>query len=229
MADTNILKNYLDKAGVKDIFEIILEHHYTIEEVDALLQAIKTELAGKADTTEIPNLEGYATQEWVEEQDYLTEHQSLEEYAKKSDLPTDYLTEEDLEDYVKEEDLPEVPDVTKYPDGASYDSESKKIKFTHDGTELEGMEINAAEFVKDGMVTGVEITDGSGDNDGKKVLLITFNTDAGAEDIEIPIEDIFNASNYYTKDEVDGMLEKIGSIAKEDILAAYTEAKAAKN
>ena len=36
-----------------------------------------------------------------------------------------------------------------------------------------------------------------------KVLAITFNTDAGKEEIDIPISDIFDASNYYTKDEVD--------------------------
>lgn len=34
-------------------------------------------------------------------------------------------------------------------------------------------------------------------------LVVTFNTDAGKQDINIPISDIFDASNYYTKSETD--------------------------
>ena len=35
----------------------------------------------------IVDLEGYATEEWVNEQGFLKEHQDLSEYAKKSDIP----------------------------------------------------------------------------------------------------------------------------------------------
>lgn len=38
--------------------------------------------------TEKVYLNEYATKEWVEEQGYLTEHQSLVDYAKKSEIPT---------------------------------------------------------------------------------------------------------------------------------------------
>ena len=38
--------------------------------------------------TEHQSLAGYATEAWVNEQGFLTEHQSLAEYAKKSELPT---------------------------------------------------------------------------------------------------------------------------------------------
>lgn len=38
--------------------------------------------------SKIPNLEGYATEQWVEAKGYLTEHQSLENYALKSEIPT---------------------------------------------------------------------------------------------------------------------------------------------
>ena len=34
----------------------------------------------------VPSLEGYATEQWVEGKGYLTQHQSLAEYAKKSEL-----------------------------------------------------------------------------------------------------------------------------------------------
>ena len=41
-----------------------------------------------AKKTEIPSLSGYATQSWVKNQGYLTEHQSLANYALKTEIPT---------------------------------------------------------------------------------------------------------------------------------------------
>ena len=63
--------------------------------------------------------------------------------------------------------------------------------------------IDATDFIKDGMVTSVSVV---GEN-----LVITFNTDAGHEDILIPISDIFNAENYYTKTEIDTKVDGINS------------------
>lgn len=45
-------------------------------------------LNGKADKSEIPSLNGYATENWVEGQGYLKEHQDLSDYAKKNEVPT---------------------------------------------------------------------------------------------------------------------------------------------
>lgn len=45
-------------------------NYYTKTEVDTSLEA-------KADKTEIPSLNGYATEQWVGQQGYLTEHQTL--------------------------------------------------------------------------------------------------------------------------------------------------------
>lgn len=45
-------------------------------------------LNGKADKSEIPSLNGYATENWVEGQGYLKEHQDLSQYAKKNEVPT---------------------------------------------------------------------------------------------------------------------------------------------
>lgn len=80
--------------------------------------------------------------------------------------------------------------------GASlaYDSKTKKIKLRNaNGVTLS--EIDATDFVKDGMVNNVAIV---GD-----YLVITFNTDAGKEAINIPMSSFFDASAYYTKTEVD--------------------------
>ena len=40
-----------------------------------------------AKKTDIPSLSGYATQTWVQNQGYLTQHQSLAEYALKTEIP----------------------------------------------------------------------------------------------------------------------------------------------
>lgn len=45
-------------------------------------------LNGKADKSEIPSLGGYATENWVNNQGYLKEHQDLSDYAKKNEVPT---------------------------------------------------------------------------------------------------------------------------------------------
>ena len=52
-------------------------------------------LEGYALKTEVPSLDGYATQSWVQSQGYLTEHQDLSSYALKSEIPSldGYATE----------------------------------------------------------------------------------------------------------------------------------------
>ena len=88
-----------------------------------------------------------------------------------------------------------------YPDpeacGSSidYDSQTKKIELKNAEGETIS-EIDATAFIKDGMVNNVAIVD--------NYLVITFNTDAGKEAINIPMSSFFDASAYYTKDEVDG-------------------------
>ena len=81
-------------------------------------------------------------------------------------------------------------------DSASYDSASHTIVFKHGSTQL--FTLDAAAFVKDGMVDSVAIVNGN--------LVITFNTDAGKQPISIPLTDIFNPDNYYTKTDTDALL-----------------------
>ena len=78
-------------------------------------------------------------------------------------------------------------------DSAEYNSQTKKIVFKHGDTVL--VQIDATDFIKDGMVSNVEIV-----NDK---LVISFNTDAGKQNIEITLSDIFNPNNYYTKEQID--------------------------
>ena len=81
--------------------------------------------------------------------------------------------------------------------GASlaYDSDTKRIELKNTSEEVISS-IDATAFIKDGMLDSVAVSDG--------YLNFVFNTDAGKETISIPLSDFFDASAYYTKDEVDG-------------------------
>lgn len=81
-------------------------------------------------------------------------------------------------------------------DGGSYNSTTKMIELKHGNTVL--ATIDATAFIKDGMVSDVSIINGS--------LVIAFNTDSGKQPISIPLTDIFNPSNYYTKTDTNALL-----------------------
>ena len=74
-----------------------------IDEISTSLSNI--DLSNIATKDEIPLLDGYAKEDWVRRQGYLKTHQSLVGYAKKSDLPTDYVKESDLSEYVKASEI----------------------------------------------------------------------------------------------------------------------------
>ena len=80
-----------------------------------------------------------------------------------------------------------------YVNGAGYDEDLHRILFKHDNTTVAW--VSAAPFIVDGMVDNVYIS-GS-------YLVITFNTDAGKQAININLTDIFNPENYYDKTAAD--------------------------
>ena len=105
-------------GAIKDILENINSTYVSTESINSL--ATKTDISNLSDEIdeistslsnidlsniatkdEIPILDGYAKEDWVRRQGYLKAHQSLVGYAKKSDLPTDYVKESDLSEYVK--------------------------------------------------------------------------------------------------------------------------------
>ena len=57
------------------------------------------------------------------------------------------------------------------------------------------------------MVDTVQLIDYQGD----KALKVIFNTDAGKSDIIIPIGDLFELDDYYTKNEIDGKVNTINN------------------
>ena len=110
-------------------------------------------------------------------------------------------------------------------DGIEYDSDAKKIYLKH-GDDVLG-EIDATQFIKDGMISNVEI-------DGTD-LVITFNEDAGdKETIRLSLASIFDASNYVTRHDFDEYVtandeaiasinETLGNKLDSDALDGYVE------
>lgn len=97
------------------------------------------------------------------------------------------------------------PDLSGYFNGVDYKKADKKIYFKNGESNVASVDVT--DFMLDKAVDDVEIADGSGDNTGKKVLKITWNTDAGSKTVEIALEKIFDPSNYMTKTQVEDALK----------------------
>ena len=95
-------------------------------------------------------------------------------------------------------------DVEGFFGAVNYDKESKRINFynTSTGGTVLGY-VDATDFIKDGMVSNVEIKEVA---EKGVCLVITFNSDSGKQAIEIPISQIFNSDNYYTKSQTDSAI-----------------------
>lgn len=107
-------------------------------------------------------------------------------------------------------DMSDIPSVNGYADSVQYNSATKKVEFYHGttaGTKV--FEYDASPFLIDGMVQNVEIKDVQSGDPAITVtcLVVSFNTDAGKQDINIPISQIFDANNYYTTAQTSGATE----------------------
>ena len=119
----------------------------------------------------------------------------------------------------------EIPSVTEYADAVKYNSTSKYVEFYHGGTGgTKVYEYDASPFLIDGMVQNVEIKDVTSGSSTVTCLVISFNTDAGKQDINIPISQIFDASNYYTTAQTDTKISQATS-GKADSSSVYTKAQ----
>ena len=101
-----------------------------------------------------------------------------------------------------------IPSVDGYADSVKYNSTTHYVEFYHGttaGTKV--FEYDASPFLIDGMVEDVEIEDVEISGETVTCLVISFNTAAGKQDINIPLSDIFDPSNYYTKSETSGATE----------------------
>ena len=181
-----------------------LDDYYTKDEVDQAIADVDVsdQLVEYAKTTAVTEAiqTAMAAETARTESTYLKEHQSLDNYYTKAQTDSEITAAtQDMatETWVGQQGyLTEHQSLAGLFDDARYVSSSKTINF-YDKTDTLVATIDATDFIKDGMVDNVYISNG--------VLVISFNTDAGQEDIEIPLTDIFDPANYYDKTAIDGM------------------------
>ena len=104
-----------------------------------------------------------------------------------------------------------------------YNEEDKTIDFFNKNN-VKIDSIDATAFIKDGMIDSVSLeTTG-----GTTYLVIVWNTDAGKQTTRLDIGDIFDADNYYTKDETDAaiLVETNRAISAETALQTALDAEA---
>ena len=184
---SGVTYNIVDASAIHD-----LSDYSTTSQMNAAITAATTALA-----------------ETIAEQGY----QNAEQVQNAIDASVSGFTEEsDFTAYTASTAV----EIAKKFEGVAYDSQSKHINFYNNVAATGNVlaYIDATDFIKDGMVSNVEVKEVS----GVTSLVISFNTDAGKEDIVIPISSIFDATNYYTKAEVDTALA-----AKADTATTYTK------
>lgn len=167
---------------------------------------VQNAISGKVDSSTVDTLSGTVT-------------------AHTSDTDI-HVTTSDKETWNAKADVSDIPSVTGYADSVKYNSTSKYVEFYHGGTGgTKVFEYDASPFLIDGMVQNVEIKSVEISGVATTCLVISFNTDAGKQDINIPISEIFDASNYYTKSDTDSAISAATSGKVDtDTYTAYTAA-----
>ena len=97
-----------------------------------------------------------------------------------------------------------IPTVSGYPDKAEYNSTDKKIYFKHGDTILTSMTISADAFIKDGMIESVEVVPSGGTSYLKIVWNLDGSSGSTKDTIYLNIGDLFEADNYFTRDQLTG-------------------------
>lgn len=161
---------------------------------------INESITGKAETSAVTEVDNA-----------LTAHTS------NSDI---HVTSTEKEMWNNKADLSDIPSVSGYADSVMYNSSTHYVEFYHGKSKV--FEYDASPFIIDGMVENVEIKDVTISGESVTCLVVSFNTDAGHQDINIPISEIFDASNYYTKDDVDSIVSGLTQrIAEDEEVSSY--------
>ena len=133
---------------------------------------------------------------------------NTETYTGHTADTTIHITSAERTAWNEKADMSDIPSVNGYADSVQYNSTTKKVEFYHGttaGTKV--FEYDASPFLIDGMVQNVEIKDVQSGSSQVTCIVVSFNTDAGKQDINIPISQIFDASNYYTTAQTSGAPE----------------------
>ena len=156
-------------------------------DASAVTQAISAAVSGKADTSTVTSLSNVVTAHTADTTIHTTSAEKTSWNAKL-----------------------DASDVEGFFGAVNYDSQTKRINFynTSTGGTVLGY-VDATDFIKDGMVSNVEIKTITSGGSQVEVIAITFNADAGKEEIDIPLTDVFDPNNYYTKTEVDNLIPTV--------------------
>ena len=197
--DIDKLTNVLDRIFPTNDIDAELDEYLRIEDAELLYQPI----GDYALKSEIPDVSNFVTDEELVD--------ALDDYVEKEGFNT-YTAETAAVIAELDDRKADKSELSPYFDGAAYDSETREIKFYHNGQVK--TQIDATPFIKDGMVNTVRLENG--------YLIITFNTDAGKEPISIEIGSIFEPSNYYTKAEIDDNFQPIGDYVSASTYTSFT-------
>ena len=98
-------------------------------------------------------------------------------------------------------------DVANFFGAVNYDSNSKRINFYNTSTGGTVLAyVDATDFIKDGFLQSVTIENKTISGESVPCLVFVWNVDSGVQETDIPLSGIFDASNYYTKTEVDNAI-----------------------
>lgn len=188
-------------AATNALAESIAEQHYQTS------GDVQNAISGKAEASDVQSLSGTVTA-----------------HTANTDI---HVTVADKTAWNAKADISDIPSVSGYADSVKYNNTSKYVEFYHGGTGgTKVFEYDASPFLIDGMVQNVEIKDVTISGESVTCLVISFNTDAGKQDINIPLTEIFDASNYYTTAQTNSAIEAATS-GKADSSAVTEEISAA--
>ena len=188
-------------AATGALAETIAEQHYQTS------GDVQNAISGKAEASDVQSLSGTVTA-----------------HTANTDI---HVTVADKTAWNAKADMSDIPSVSGYADSVKYNNTSKYVEFYHGGTGgTKVFEYDASPFLIDGMVQNVEIKDVTISGESVTCLVISFNTDAGKQDINIPLTEIFDASNYYTTAQTNSAIEAATS-GKADSSAVTEEISAA--
>ena len=227
------MANTLDKIKLSGVTYDIIDAT-AIHSMDGYWTSGQTESAITAATDALAQAiaeQGYQTSGDV--QSAITEatsgiNNTLTAHTANTDI---HVTTADKTAWNAKADISDIPSVSGYADAVKYNTSSKYVEFYHGGTGgTVVFSYDASPFLIDGMVQNVEIKDVEISGETVTCLVISFNTDAGKQDINIPLTEIFDASNYYTTAETDTAIEAATSgkadtsavTAVNDVVTAHT-------
>lgn len=164
---------------------------------------VQNAISGKADSTAVTQDIAAATSGKADTTAVTTVNNALTAHTANTDI---HVTTTDKSNWNAKLDASAI---SGYADSVKYDSTGKTMTFYHGGTGGTAVySFDASPFLIDGMVQNVEIKDVTLSGESVTCLVITFNTDAGKQDINIPISQIFDANNYYTKQETSDLIDE---------------------